>query len=103
MQQVLRGCAVALALVTGAPTAALSAEPVPGASVDSLLEFARERNPEYAAMRFEAEAAGERVAPAGALPDPRLRTELMDITKSGEQNPSLLPGQIGRASCRERV
>ena len=46
-------------------------------------------------MRLEAQAAGERVTPAGALPDPKLRTELMDITRMGEQNPSILPGNVG--------
>lgn len=66
-----------------------------GTSVESLLDYAKARNPEYAAMRLEAEAAGERITPAGALPDPRLRTELMDITKAGAQNPTLLPGRVG--------
>ncbi|NJD35907.1 MAG: hypothetical protein FIA96_13920 [Betaproteobacteria bacterium] len=46
-----------------------------GANVESLLDYAKARNPEYAAMRLEAEAAAERVYPAGALPDPMLRTE----------------------------
>jgi len=66
-----------------------------GSSVEGLLEFARGSNPEYAAMRHEADAAGERITPAGALPDPRLRTEWMDITRQGEQNPSLLPRRAG--------
>ena len=70
-------------------------EKPPGANVESLLSYARERNPEYAAMRYEADAAGERAVPAGALPDPRLRTELMDITKSGQQNPTLSPSRVG--------
>jgi outer membrane protein TolC len=46
-------------------------------------------------MRFDADAAAERVAPAGALPDPKFRTELRDITRMGEQNPTLLPGRVG--------
>ena len=66
-----------------------------GASLESLLEHAHARNPEYAAMRFEAEAAAERVEPAGALPDPRLRTELRDITRMGEQSPTLAPARVG--------
>ena len=70
-------------------------EPPLGAGVESLLDYARARNPEYAAMRFEAEAATERIAPAGALPDPRLRTEFRDITRMGEQNPTLLPARTG--------
>jgi len=68
---------------------------VPGASVDSLLQIARERNPEYAGARYEAEAAAERVGPAGALPDPKFRTELRDITKMGEQDPTLSPSRVG--------
>ncbi|MBN9695267.1 MAG: TolC family protein [Zoogloea sp.] len=66
-----------------------------GANLESLLEHARARNPEYAAMRYEAEAAAERVEPAGALPDPRLRTELRDITRMGEQDPTLAPARVG--------
>ncbi|WP_026177382.1 TolC family protein [Thiobacillus denitrificans] len=69
--------------------------PLPGGSVDSLLTYAREHNPEYAAMRLEADAAGERAASASALPDPKLRIELRDITRFGEQNPSLSPGNVG--------
>jgi outer membrane protein TolC len=67
----------------------------PGADVQTLLAIARERNPDYASMRYEAQAATERVFPAGALPDPKFRTEWMDITKMGEQNPTILPGNVG--------
>ncbi|MBS0370220.1 MAG: TolC family protein [Proteobacteria bacterium] len=66
-----------------------------GADVESLLAYAREHNPDYAAMRHEADAAAERVTPAGALPDPKFRTELRDITRMGDQNPALLPAQVG--------
>ncbi|HRK77250.1 MAG TPA: TolC family protein [Thiobacillus sp.] len=69
--------------------------PLPGGSVDSLLAYAREHNPEYAAMRLEADAAGERVASSSALPDPKFRIELRDITRFGEQSPSLSPGNVG--------
>ena len=91
----LRLIALALALAAASalaePTAAL-----PGASVENLLELARSQNPEFAAMRYEAEAAAERVYPAGALPDPTLRTELRDITNQGtDASPNLLPGRIG--------
>lgn len=68
---------------------------VPGFSVDSLLDYARERNPDYAVMRFEADAASERVAPAGALPDPKFRAELRDITQFGAQSPTLSPSRVG--------
>lgn len=70
--------------------------PIIGNDVESLLAYARDRNPEYAAMRYEAEAAGERVGPAGALPDPVLRTELQNISNFGmDGGTSLLPGRVG--------
>lgn len=78
-----------------APLTALASEPLPGASVESLLDLARRINPEYAAMRHEADAADERILPAGALPDPKLRIELQDLTRMGEQNPTLSPSEVG--------
>jgi outer membrane protein TolC len=48
----------------------------PGRSVDSLLQMARAQNPEYAASRHEAQAAAERIYPAGAFADPKLVREL---------------------------
>lgn len=57
----------------------LQAQSAPGASVDELLALARERAPELAAMRLEAEAAEERVVPAGAFPEPMFRVELQEI------------------------
>jgi cobalt-zinc-cadmium efflux system outer membrane protein len=54
-----------------------------GSNLVGLLDYAREHNPELAASRYEAEAAQQRSEPAGALPDPVLRTELMDITNQG--------------------
>jgi outer membrane protein TolC len=69
---------------------------LPGASIEELLELARLKNPELATMRLEAQAASERIQPAGALPDPVLRTELMDITNRGvDKSSSLLPSQVG--------
>jgi outer membrane protein, heavy metal efflux system len=82
-------------LAIGNPMTALAGEPVPGASVESLLWLAKQRNPEYASMRHEANAAEERIGPAGALPDPKLRVELQDITMGGEQNPTLQPSRVG--------
>lgn len=76
--------------------AAQAQQTLPGADVQSLLAYARERNPEYAAMRYEAEAALERVGPAGALPDPVLRTELQNITNYGtDGGTSILPARVG--------
>jgi len=50
-----------------------------GANVQELLNWADANNPELAAMRYETDAASERIAPAGALPDPLLRVEFMDF------------------------
>lgn len=91
----LRLLLVTIALAFSLPVQAQ--EPLPGSSVDSLLEYAREYNPEYATLRLEADAASERVTPAGALPDPKLRAELRDVTKFGEQSPSLSPSRVGSA------
>ena len=74
---------VAALIGAGAPVPAW-AQPVElGASVESLLDFARARNPELATTRYEADAAAQRVQPAGALADPVLRVELEDINRSG--------------------
>ena len=70
-------------------------EPALGSDLNVLLDYAREHNPELAATRFEAEAVQQRAEPAGALPDPVLRAELMDITKQGTSSPNILPGQGG--------
>ena len=92
----LRDCLLAASLaVTAAAMAQTPAETVPGGTLDSLLTLARERNPEFGAMRHEALAANERVLPAGALMDPRLKVELQDITKGGEQGATVLPSDVG--------
>ncbi len=75
--------------------AAQGAEPLPGASVESLLAAAREHSPDVRMVRLEAEAARERIQPAGALPDPVLRIELENITRNGSQNATLDPTRTG--------
>lgn len=71
-------------------------EPALGANLAGLLDYAREHNPEFAASRYEADAAQQRVQSASALPDPVLRTELLDITNQGtNKGTSLLPSQVG--------
>jgi len=75
--------------------AAHGAEPLPGASVESLLTAAREHSPDVRMVRLEAEAARERIQPAGALPDPVLRIELENITRNGSQNATLDPTRTG--------
>ena len=67
-----------------------------GSDLAGLLSYAREHNPQLAASRYEAKAAAHRIQPAGALPDPVLRTELMDITNQGTSKPvSILPSGVG--------
>jgi len=51
----------------------------PGATVQDLLEWVEQHNPELAAMQYETEAAAARVQPAGALPDPTFRVEGQDL------------------------
>lgn len=71
-------------------------EPALGSNLAGLLDYARDHNPEFAAARYEADAAQQRVQPASALPDPVLRTELQDITNQGtDKGISLLPSQVG--------
>jgi cobalt-zinc-cadmium efflux system outer membrane protein len=71
-------------------------EPSLGSNLAGLLDYAREHNPEFAASRYEADAAQQRVQSSSALPDPVLRTELMDITNQGtNKGASLLPSQVG--------
>lgn len=77
------------------PSSALAQEPPLGAHLQALLDHARSRSVEYAAMRLEAEAAQERIGPAGALPDPKLQVELRDITKMGEQSATIDPSRVG--------
>ncbi len=97
MRHAMRISAIAalMVLTPMVPAAALAQEVNPGATLESLLSLARERNPELGAMRHEALAAAERVLPAGALMDPRLKVELQDITKAGEQGVTLLPANVG--------
>jgi outer membrane protein TolC len=67
-----------------------------GRNVQGLLAYARARSPELEAMRRDADAAAQRVGPAGALPDPVLRVELMNINNYGSSAaPSLLPSRVG--------
>lgn len=84
----------ALLLIVGL-SATARAEPLPGASVESLLAAAREHSPDVRMVRLEAEAARERIQPAGALPDPVLRIELENITRNGSQNATLDPTRTG--------
>ena len=74
--------------------AAVAAQ-TPGATVESLLAYARASNPEFAAMQREADAAAARIVPAGNLPDPVVAVEWRDITRDGDGGPNLLPARVG--------
>ncbi|MEZ0238291.1 MAG: TolC family protein [Methylophilaceae bacterium] len=90
----LRRLALAVALLAMSSAQAEETSAPLGADVQELLQWADTHNPELAAMRYEVEAAGERIAPAGALPDPVLRVELQDFAGPGAPdgfNP--LPGK----------
>ena len=86
-------CVIASLPLLGSPVAAQ--ETNLGATLNGLLDYAHKGNPEYAAMRAEVDATTQRIESAGALPDPRFRAELRDVTRQGEQSPMLLPGQVG--------
>lgn len=91
-----------LAAAFGALSAAQAAEPALGESLDELLAYAREHNPDLAASTLEADAAHARVEPAAALPDPRFQLELMDVTNTTNpgRSTSLLPGEVGTTRYR---
>jgi len=91
----VRASLIILALIFGDVNITFAQDNIVGGNIKSLLDYAKQKNPEYASMRFEADAAKERVVPAGALPDPKLRAELMDITRGGEQPPTLSPSRAG--------
>jgi outer membrane protein TolC len=94
-----RAAGTLLALLLAAPAAPQALEATaapPGATLESLLVIARERHPELRAMQYEAEAAAQRVGPAGALPDPMLNTELRDATNEATGGSfNLLPARVG--------
>ncbi|OIR16263.1 cobalt-zinc-cadmium resistance protein CzcC precursor [mine drainage metagenome] len=74
-------------------TPAVADEPL-GSSLTGLLDYAREHNPELAALRLDAEAAQQRTEPASALPDPVLRTQRYDITsQAANMIPNVMPVQ----------
>ncbi len=85
-----------LLLSLGLMSAASAAELPLGANLQGLLTYAREHNSLLLAMRYEADAAALRVQPAGTLPDPVLRTELLDVSNQGNNKPpGFLPSQVG--------
>ncbi len=81
---------------TGLTGPALAQDVDLGSNLQGLLAHARAQSPELRAMRQEADAAAQRIGPAGALPDPVLRVELMNVNNYGnDASPSLLPWKVG--------
>jgi outer membrane protein TolC len=94
LRRTLAGALVGAALLASAPS--FAQEAALGESLEGLLAYARERHPELRAMRYEADAATQRIDPAGALPDPMFKTELQNITNYGsDAAPSLSPAKVG--------
>jgi outer membrane protein TolC len=92
----LRDLLFVLLATTGLSGPVVAQEAALGADLQGLLAHARALSPELRAMQAEADAAAQRVGPAGALPDPVLRVELMNINNYGtEASPSLLPWKVG--------
>ena len=92
----VRGVLCGVLAGAAAAGAALAQDAALGTDVQGLLAYARAQSPDLGAMRHEAEAAAQRIGPAGALPDPVLRVELMNITNYGsDAPPSLLPSRVG--------
>lgn len=75
--------ALSILMIHGAGADELPANGPVGANVQELLQWADTHNPELAAMRYEIDAANERVTPAGSLPDPVFRAELQDFAGPG--------------------
>lgn len=92
---------VCLLYLGSLPAQAAETVAVPGAEVQELLALAQTQNPEFAAMRHEAEAAAGRIASAGALPDPSFRIALQDFTnKASGEATTLVPSQVGSTYYR---
>ncbi len=90
-------CLPLLALWCAVATAPASAQDAAlGANLQGLLDFARASSAELSTMRHEADAAAQRITSAGALPDPVVRVELMNINNYGSDSaPNLLPARVG--------
>ncbi len=71
--------AIAVAPAAPAAAAAVNGQEVPDTlTLADALETARNANPGLQAMRLRADAAAERISPAGALPDPQLSFGLLN-------------------------
>ena len=80
----------------------LAGETPIGGTVNDLLSYAREHNPDLRSQRLDAEAQRERIEPASALADPKFQMELMDFTNAmtPAKSASLTPGDVGATRYR---
>jgi cobalt-zinc-cadmium efflux system outer membrane protein len=96
-----RSLLFALLAATGLSGPVVAQEATLGADLKGLLSYARAQSPELRAMQAEADAAAQRIGPAGALPDPVLRVELMNINNYGTtHHPACCRGRWARPSTR---
>lgn len=74
----------ALILVAAAsPALSAEREAAPGASVESVVGFARRLSPALAASILDADAAAHRVGAAGVQPDPTVTLQAWDVNNKG--------------------
>lgn len=89
--------ALTLALMLGSGSAYSQRSPdapTLGSTAQALIDYARQSNSGFAAVRAETFAVHERVTPAGALPDPTFEVGLMDVTNAmAGRSATLSPGQ----------
>lgn len=108
-------CALAAGAVTLTPVRALVAQADDTLRVATAVALAREGNPALAAARLRADAAADRVPPAGAWPDPQLALGLMNrpLWGFGTAEPMTMntvqvtqtlpwPGKLGFGKARSR-
>ncbi len=72
-----------LIVAAAAPALAAEREAAPGASVESVVGFARRLSPELAASILDADAAAHRVGAAGVQPDPTVTLQTWDVNGKG--------------------
>jgi outer membrane protein, heavy metal efflux system len=75
--------AALIGIVTAGLAAAAAGEPLPGATVESVVAIAKRLNPTVAAATLEFDAAVHRIGTAGVLADPSLVLEAWDVNSLG--------------------
>lgn len=86
--------------LAGDPADSATREDEAALSVDELIEIALDRSPSVAALRARLEASKQRIAPAGALPDPMVEAMLQDINfpeiTIGDEDMSMIGVEISQ-------